>query len=472
MPEIAIRLNELSKQYKLGGDTARYKSMRDVVTNVMKAPLRAFRRGGNGREQSETLWALHNVSCEIKSGELVGIIGRNGAGKSTMLKILSRITEPTSGTAEIHGRVGSLLEVGTGFHPELTGRENVFLNGAILGMRRGEILRKFDEIVEFAELSRFIDTTVKHYSSGMYMRLAFAVAAHLEPEILLVDEVLAVGDTAFQKKCLTKMQTVGQEGRTVLFVSHNMAAITRLCDRVILLQEGNIVQDGPADQVAASYLNLGLETRAIREWPEAAKAPSGSISVLRGIKIRDEIGNVAPSVDIRRPVGIEMEFEVTEGGHVLVPHHLVTNGEGVVMFQVNDLDPEWRLRPRPAGRYVSTAWIPGNFLSEGTAIVSCALCAFHPYIHQFYEREAVCFTVIDSTDGDSARGDWAGSFSGVVRPAVKWTTKFIPATNGYDIPAPLSSGLVVSLVTEPNTPESPQPEQPLDGLINSNTRDI
>ena len=250
MGDIALRVEDLSKQYRIGGSREAYKTLRDTFTDAV---VSAFRRAGRlvrGRgvgaaERGETFWALKDVSFEIKRGEVVGIIGCNGAGKSTLLKILGRITEPTGGYADIYGRVGSLLEVGTGFHPELTGRENIYLNGAILGMKRVEIGRKFDEIVAFAEIERFIDTPVKHYSSGMYMRLAFAVAAHLEPEILLVDEVLAVGDARFQKKCLNKMQDVGQQGRTVLFVSHNMQAITRLCQRAILLEGGTMVQDGP-----------------------------------------------------------------------------------------------------------------------------------------------------------------------------------------------------------------------------------
>jgi lipopolysaccharide transport system ATP-binding protein len=256
--ELAIRLDGISKLYELGtGD--RYKALRDTLSSLMTAPLRALRRGGD-RTRPETLWALRDLTYQVQRGEVVGVIGRNGAGKSTMLKILARITEPTSGTAEIHGRVGSLLEVGTGFHPELTGRENIFLNGAILGMRRTEIRDKFDEIVQFAELERFIDTPVKRYSSGMYMRLAFAVAAHLEPEILLVDEVLAVGDVGFQKKCLGKMEGVARAGRTVLFVSHNMGAVGSLCSRIIYLKNGRIAASGPPDEVIAKYLEAERST--------------------------------------------------------------------------------------------------------------------------------------------------------------------------------------------------------------------
>ncbi len=259
--DVAIRVEGLGKRYRLGERSAPYRTLREAIMGVARAP-----RGLLGRRAAadDTLWALKDVDLEVRRGEVLGVIGRNGAGKTTLLKILSRITEPTTGRVELHGRVGSLLEVGTGFHPELTGRENIYLNGAILGMRKAEIERKFDEIVAFAEVERFLDTPVKHYSSGMYVRLAFAVAAHLEPEILLVDEVLAVGDAAFQKKCLGKMGEVAGAGRTVLFVSHNMLAVNTLCSRVVLLRDGSCTADGAPGTVVGSYLNdtfaAGLHT--------------------------------------------------------------------------------------------------------------------------------------------------------------------------------------------------------------------
>ena len=265
MSDIAIRVENLSKQYRIGGQQAGYKTIRESLTEAVGAPFRRLSsvvRGQSSAVSNETIWALKDVSFQVKPGEVVGIIGRNGAGKTTLLKILSRITEPTEGQAEIHGRVGSLLEVGTGFHPELTGRENIYLNGAILGMKRAEIERKFDEIVAFAEIEKFIDTPVKHYSSGMYVRLAFAVAAHLEPEILLVDEVLAVGDAAFQEKCLRHIRSLKDLGITVLFVSHNLHAVQSLCPRVILLNDGQILLDGPANEVVPHYYRLVIQTTA------------------------------------------------------------------------------------------------------------------------------------------------------------------------------------------------------------------
>jgi lipopolysaccharide transport system ATP-binding protein len=249
-----IKVENLSKQYRIGARQASFPTLRDSIANAFRAPLAKFRRNG---ESANTIWALKDINFEVAPGEVVGVIGRNGAGKSTLLKILSRITEPTSGRADIYGRVGSLLEVGTGFHHELSGRENIYLNGAILGMKRNEIGRRFDEIVSFAEIENFIDTPVKHYSSGMYMRLAFAVAAHLEPEVLLVDEVLAVGDVGFQKKCLGKMRDVGRQGRTVLLVSHNMGAVLNLCERVILITNGQIQYEGQTYEGVNSYHQLG-----------------------------------------------------------------------------------------------------------------------------------------------------------------------------------------------------------------------
>jgi lipopolysaccharide transport system ATP-binding protein len=257
MSDTVVRVENLSKKYILGHQKEEeYTTLRDSISNSAKGLLKTFRRGSQvAKPTTEEFWALKDVSFEIKQGDRVGIIGRNGAGKSTLLKILSRIVEPTGGQIGIKGRVASLLEVGTGFHPELTGRENISLNGAILGMSKAEINRKFDEIVAFAEVEKFLDTPVKRYSSGMYVRLAFSVAAHLEPEILIVDEVLAVGDAQFQKKCLGKMESVGKEGRTIIFVSHSMGAITTLCDKVVFLEKGRVREIGEVDKVANIYLS-------------------------------------------------------------------------------------------------------------------------------------------------------------------------------------------------------------------------
>ena len=439
MNDVAILAEGLGKQFQIGKKQEKYKTLRSALADTFMAPfrrtgklLRGQATGASGLD--EIIWALKDVSFEVKQGEVVGIIGRNGAGKSTLLKILSRITEPTTGFANIYGRVGSLLEVGTGFHHELTGRENIYLNGAILGMTRLEINRKFDEIVAFSEVEKFIDTPVKHYSSGMYLRLAFAVAAHLEPEILLVDEVLAVGDASFQKKCLNRMQDVGQQGRTVLFVSHNMPAITRLCERVILLDEGKVLMDGPSHQVVSAYLNSGLGTMAAREWPDPIKAPASDAVRLCAVRVRTEDGRITETMDIRQPIGIEMEYEVLEPGYVLLPHYTLHNAEGVLVFITLDQDPAWRRRPRPPGRYVSTGWIPGNFLTEGLMVVGSAMRSLEPDAPHFFARDAVAFQVIDNFDyTDTARGDYAKQLRGVVRPLLKWDTRSI--SNGNEATA-------------------------------------
>ena len=415
-----IKVDGLSKQYRIGEQQAAYGSLRESLAGVVRTSLRRFQQAGQARRP--TIWALREVGFEIAPGEIVGIIGRNGAGKSTLLKVLSRITTPTTGRIELYGRIASLLEVGTGFHPELTGRENIFLNGAILGMTRKEISEKFDEIVTFAEVEKFIDTPVKYFSSGMYLRLAFAVAAHLEPEILLVDEVLAVGDASFQKKCLNKMEDVGRHGRTVIFVSHNMPAVTRLCPRTILLDGGHVVRDGRTVGVVSHYLTSGLGTSAARDWqPESA--PGNEVARLRSVRIVTPKGEVSDVIDIRDPVGVEMEFDVLRDGHILVPNYHFFNEEGVCVFAASDQDLTGRRRPRSKGRYVSTAWIPGNFLAEGTLIVGVALSTMDPATVHFYEADAVAFQIVDAMDGDTARGDYGGPMPGVVRPVLQWDTR-------------------------------------------------
>ena len=449
MSDIAIKVENLSKLYRIGMRERKHETFIGALASWVTAPFTNYRRlrklthfdtsssgrllPAGGRQsavlQDDLVWALKGASFEVKRGEVVGIIGRNGAGKSTLLKILSRITEPTSGRAFINGRVASLLEVGTGFHGELTGRENIYLNGTILGMTKKEVDRKFDEIVDFADVDKFIDTPVKHYSSGMYVRLAFAVAAHLEPEILLVDEVLAVGDASFQKKCLNKMEAVGEQGRTVFFVSHNMPAVTRLCPRTILLDKGRMLKDGPSHQVVSTYLSTGLGTTGERDWPDPESAPGNDIVRLRAVRVREHTGKIVDAIDIRRLVKIEMEFQVLKPGFVLVPNFHFFNEEGVCAFIASDHDPHWHQRPRPAGRYVSTALIPGNLLAEGSMIVNAAVSTMNPVTVHFSQRDAVAFQVIDSLDGDSARGDYAGSLPGIVRPLLKWETQFDPTRN-------------------------------------------
>jgi lipopolysaccharide transport system ATP-binding protein len=424
-----ITVENLSKRYVIGHQGPNGDGLRHALEQMVRSPWKWLRGARERRsEREEEFWALRDVNLHIKQGEVVGIIGRNGAGKSTLLKILSRITEPTQGRVRMRGRTASLLEVGTGFHQELTGRENIFLNGAILGMSRSEIKRKFDEIVGFAEVEKFLDTPVKRYSSGMYVRLAFAVAAHLEPEILIVDEVLAVGDAEFQRKCLDKMDDAGHSGRTLFFVSHNMQAVTRLCQRCVLLQDGAVKLDGPARQVASAYLSSGLGTTAVREWSDLSRAPGDEVVRLCAVRVRSETGDLVDSVDIRRQVGIELEYEVLQPDFIFHPHFGLRNQDGVILFVAQDVDPAWRGRRRPTGRYVSTGWIPGNLLAEGAVSVSATLMTLAPETTHLWVMDVALFRVIDSLSAkDTARGDYPRPVPGVMRPLLKWTTSYTPS---------------------------------------------
>jgi lipopolysaccharide transport system ATP-binding protein len=412
----AITADRLSKRYRIGELQRGYGTLRDSLAG-------AVRRIGHHRSHDE-IWALEDVSFDVAEGEVVGVIGRNGAGKSTLLKVLTRITAPSSGRAEIRGRVGSLLEVGTGFHPELTGRENVYLNGAVLGMKRREITGKFDDIVEFSGIGQFLDTPVKRYSSGMYVRLAFSVAAHLEPEILLVDEVLAVGDAEFQRRCLGRMEDMGQSGRTVIFVSHNMQTIAQLCDRAILLERGRATVDGPSADVVAQYLQSVHGSGSSQSWPDVDSAPGDEVVKLRSVRVVDEGGDTVGAVDVRQPVGIEIGFTVLRGGVPVIPKLKVRDGQGEIAFNAMDVDPRWDEAPLP-GDYLATAWIPGNLLNEGLISVDAGIVSLHaPKLHpRAGQNDVVAFHVQDPGEGDSARGRFTGQWKGVVRPLLEWTVE-------------------------------------------------
>lgn len=431
-----VQVERVSKSYRIGGLHPGYMTFREMFAGMVSAPLRRLRGDGARAPRSQTIWALKDVSFEVRPGETVGFVGRNGAGKSTLLKILSRVTKPTTGEAALYGRVGSLLEVGTGFHPDLTGRENVFLNGAILGMRREEIARKFDEIVAFSELEQFIETPVKFYSSGMYVRLAFSVAAHLEPEILIMDEVLAVGDAAFQQKCLDKMNDVRREGRTIFFVSHDTSAVTRLCRRALFLERGRVVADGPAHEVVGEYLSANWQSAAERTWSQD-EAPGGGVARLRALRVCDERGETLSVADIRRPVRVELTYELLESGHTVAPLVEIYNDEGAHLFSTHDTSTEWRRAPRSAGTYTSAVEIPGNLLPEGTLLAYASIVSHFP-AHALHaqEREGVAFQVVDAHEGDSARGDYTGPVAGALRPLLPWATRFdAPADGGENSPA-------------------------------------
>jgi len=435
MTDFAISVEDVSKVYRIGSREQVHDSIGRGMVEFVKSPLKNYRKYRSLYKFSDDilygdyagediLWALRDVSFDVKRGEVVGIIGVNGAGKSTLLKVISRITPPTKGRITIRGRVSSLLEVGTGFHPELTGRENVYLNGTILGMRKLEVDRKFDEIVDFSGVEKFLDTPVKRYSMGMRVRLAFAVAAHLEPEILIIDEVLAVGDAEFQKKCLNKMEDVGKEGRTVLFVSHNMAAVTRLCNRGILLSAGSVLDDGNTHAIVSSYLTSGLGTAAAREWSTIDDGPGDDSVRLRALRIVDRQGKVTEGVDVRQAIGLQMEFDVLKPGEVLMPYFRLSNEEGITIFSTIDQELKWHTEARDPGRYVSTAWIPENLLTEGMIYVMAAMRTKHRKYRPFQEADAIAFNVIDEMEGDSARGQWVGKLLGAVRPKLDWTTDY------------------------------------------------
>jgi lipopolysaccharide transport system ATP-binding protein len=421
MEPVVVRVEDVSKRYRIGAMHPAYVTLREQLGRAVAARFRKLVRGESASDY-QTLWALRGVGLEVRRGEILGIVGRNGAGKSTLLKILSRITRPTTGEVEIYGRVGSLLEVGTGFHPDLTGRENIYLNGAILGMRKAEIAAKFDEIVAFSELEKFVETPVKFYSSGMYVRLAFSVAAHLEPEVLIMDEVLAVGDMAFQQKCLDKMHEIRKQGRTIFFVSHNLPAVTRLCKRAVLLEGGRLVAEGTPQEVVNRYLSSSWEAGAERLWDE--EAPGDRAVRLRRVRVCDEQGQTAAALDVRRPARVEVTYEVLEEGHALVPVVELYNDEGTEVFSTHDTGAEWRRRPRPRGLYTSAVTVPGNLLAEGSFLVHVSIMSHFPStILHARASNAVAFQVLDEPGGVSARGDYVGPMPGVVRPLLDWTTR-------------------------------------------------
>jgi lipopolysaccharide transport system ATP-binding protein len=422
MTDLAIRAEDLGKRFRIGMTQDSYRTLRDSLSEAAKAPFRAFRsksRNSNRGNSISTIWALKNVSFDVHKGQVLGIIGRNGAGKSTLLKILSRVTEPTEGMVEIHGRVGSLLEVGTGFHPELTGRENIYLNGAILGMKRSEIERKFDEMVAFSEVEQFIDTPVKRYSSGMYLRLAFAVAAHLEPEILVVDEVLAVGDAEFQRKCLGKMSDVAQKGRTVLFVSHNMSAILRLTEEALVLDRGRLVMRAPTQQAVDYYLTSGFAQTGERIWTDdeipAEAAPFCPIS----LKLFDSRHIVVDTLRSVEPATIEVEYALDAPitGLRVGVYLMTTRGEQIfTTFDTDSHENFERYSVRPAGRYVSRCVIPADLLNEGRYILGLNASSFR--VRRYFQDE---YALTFSLDGTGAPGmQWPEPRLGPLRPRLEW----------------------------------------------------
>ena len=424
MGKHAVTVENLGKSYRLG-EAERYLALRDVLSKPFQGlgrRLKDLGRRRDGAANDELFWALRDVSFEVPPGEVVGIIGPNGAGKTTLLKILSRITAPSEGRAEIFGRVGSLLEVGTGFHPELTGRENILLNGAILGMSRAEILSKFSQIVSFAEVERFIDTPVKRYSSGMYVRLAFAVAAHLEPEILLIDEVLAVGDAAFQKKCLGKISDISGEGRTILFVSHNMIAVEGLCQRVIWLDQGKLVGDGFPREVVANYLQTSVSDLKERCWSDPEEAPGNEFVRLMKASVARVGSEGDPAITVCTPFDILIEFKNLKPGCYLNLSLHVYNDQGIRLFNTAPLrEHNWHGRRFPAGLFRCTCRVPGGLLNNGMHRIEVLVVENQGKIlHK--EEDLLIFEIRDDV---SARDSYLGKWPGLVRPDLDWTTELL-----------------------------------------------
>ncbi len=427
MSDTVIRVENLGKKYRIGIAPEKFPTLRDAIANTLKSPFQRIRKSlpaGKKENAADVIWALNDISFTVDRGQVLGVIGRNGAGKSTLLKVLSRVTEPTEGEVTIRGRVGSLLEVGTGFHPELTGRENIYLNGAILGMKRIDIERKFDEMVAFSGVEKFIDTPVKRYSSGMYLRLAFSVAAHLEPEILVVDEVLAVGDAEFQRKCLGKMSDVAQEGRTVLFVSHDMSAISRLTEETIVLEKGELVYRAPTQQAIDYYMSSGFKTGervwAADEAPHGAEVPPQAAPFIPlALRVKNAQGQVVDLIRSTQPLTIEIEYRLDEPIQALRVGLYLRNMRGAYVFTAFDTDnPEQyqAMATRPPGHYISRCVIPADILNEGRYALGMNASAYRVKRY-FQDLRALVFNV----DGTGAPGkQWAENRRGVIRPRLAW----------------------------------------------------
>jgi lipopolysaccharide transport system ATP-binding protein len=434
--DAVIKIENVGKRFRLGSHEP-YSRFSELLMGLPRALFSKASSDSNtpGPGTARDFWALRGVSFDVHRGEILGVIGRNGAGKSTLLKILSRITEPTLGSVRIKGRVSALLEVGTGFHPELTGRENIFLNGAFLGMTRAEVRSRFDEIVAFAEVEKFLDTPVKHYSSGMYVRLGFAVAAHLQPDIMIVDEVLAVGDAAFQKKCIGKMRSVANEGRTVMMVSHNMASIVQFCGRVVALDAGRVTGIGAPTTVVEAYLRGLASTSGEVRWDPIETAPGSEIVRLRSVRILQP-GSETPvgDVDISKEVIIEFTYVNFRPDTPLHVGLWLKHGLGTWVLSSHNMPSvalkrdEWMGEPFPAGVFQTTCRLPANFLNEGDYLIT-AILGRDTATQEARVEDCITFSVVDTGE---MRADQTAAFGGVVRPKLDWETRQVLKSQSHD----------------------------------------
>lgn len=422
---VVLRVSHLSKQYRIGKKAPISRTRKQLVWDAIVKPYQSFkeiRQLTNFEDDDESvLWALRDISFDVRQGDILGIMGANGAGKSTLLKILSRIISPSEGKFWYRGTLASLLEVGTGFNGELTGRENIYLNGAILGMKRAHINNVFDEIVAYSGVERFIDTPVKRYSSGMTVRLAFAVAAHLDPDILVLDEVLSVGDAQFSKKSMEKMETLARDGRTVVFVSHSTTAVAKLCHRALFLRAGEITANGTVEQITGLYLGDTSHTLTAKVWDENVAPRAEGVVKLNSVRLINGDSEGIETVDIRQRIGVEISFEILQSGKFVLAEFQITNEQRQTLLVSIERHPEWSLREREPGLYWAVGWIPGNFLAEGRFSIGVGFSANSPRHTYFREDDVLWFNVVDQLEGGSVLCDYGNPVPGLVRPRLDWT---------------------------------------------------
>jgi lipopolysaccharide transport system ATP-binding protein len=414
-----INVKNISKKYTLGKQGFNSTSLRETFANLSFESLKR-----RPKSIEKEFYALKDVSFNIGRGETVGLIGRNGAGKTTLLKILSQITFPTSGHAELFGRVGSLLEVGAGFNYDLTGRENVFLNGAILGMPHRETSRKFDDIIAFANLEKFVDVQVKHYSSGMFMRLAFAVAAHVEPEILLLDEVLAVGDFEFQQRCAEKIEQLARSGHTILLVSHDLSRIEKHCRRAIWIEDGRLKMDDKSEKVTKALVESAADYSACIEWEEKQVKYGSPFVRLRRIQIVGEDRQPIKQIDLTKRFGVEIKFDVLTDEHLIVPRLDFTDGLNTLIFCAFEVDSEWHHKNRQRGQHTCTAWLPANLFGDGRLGIGVSIFSFRPWTIHFEAPNLLLVDVVSGSAKLTARGHFEGNIPGLIRPLLNWTSEY------------------------------------------------